>query len=150
MLVLSYKRQELFDAANSRNGRIGMPLQIGTHPEDPPEFLGLDVGGLCDPMLHGLSGCAFPTGANLKDFDALAVDAEGEIKFRANVWSWSVLLDESTNNLLQSLGLKFAKSHISCGHGWLAADEGVKKSASEFPVCPKLGLFRGAAGSTIA
>ncbi|MGE3502938.1 MAG: hypothetical protein AB7H19_13970, partial [Porticoccaceae bacterium] len=107
-------------------------------------------GGLCDPMLHGLSGCAFPTGANLKDFDALAVDAEGEIKFRANVWSWSVLLDESTNNLLQSLRLKFAKSHISCGDGWLAADEGVEKSASEFPLRPKLGLFRGAAGSTIA
>nr|WP_235200438.1 hypothetical protein [Polycyclovorans algicola] len=119
MFVLSDQRQELLDAANLRNWWIGMPLQIGTHPEDPPELLGLNVGRLCDRMFHGLSGRASPTGANLKDFDALAVDAEGEIKFGANVRSWSALLDESTNNPLKSLGFKLAKSHISCGDGWL-------------------------------
>lgn len=120
VLVLSYKRQELLDAANSWNWRIGMPLEIGTHPEDPPELLGLDVGSLCDWMLHGLSGRASPTGANLKDLDALTVYAEGQVKFRASIRSWSVLLDESSNNPLQSLGLKFAKSHINCADGCLA------------------------------
>lgn len=119
MFVLSDQRQELLDAANPRNWRIGMPLQIGTHPEDPPKLLGLYVGSLCNRMFHGLSGRASPTGANLKDFDALAVDAEGEIKSGANVRRWSVLLDERTNNPLQSLGFKLAKSHIDCGDDWL-------------------------------
>ncbi len=64
-------------------------------------------------MLHEFPRLAAPEWTNLKDFNTLTADAKSEVKFWPDVWSRTVLLYESTDDLLQTLGFKFAYGHDS-------------------------------------
>ena len=118
VIVLLDERQKLLDAANSRNRRVRVPLEVGPHPEDPPNLTRLDVSCLCHRALNDLTRRTPPARSNLEDLDALASDPKCQIELWPDVGRRPVLFDESTDNLLKPFHLELAECHAGreeCG-----------------------------------
>ena len=113
VFVLTNQRQKLLNAPDPRCWRVAVPLQIGSHPVDLPESLSLDEGGLCNGILHSLTGLPLPAGANLEYFNALPVYTKGKVELRSDMRRRTMLVDEIANDLFQAFGLEFAYGHVS-------------------------------------
>src|SRR5690606_23089333 len=105
MLVLCHQGKKPVNCADLRCGWIGMPLQVRSHPEHLPKVCSSDKRSLRDRLFHGLARSATPPRTNLKDLNALPINAIRKIQFMSDVWRRAMLFDELSDSLFHSLGL---------------------------------------------
>ena len=110
MGILIDQLQKLFKFRNFRQWSITMPLQVGTHPINFPNILGLYIGRFCNGMFHFFFRVA-PNGPNLENLDALSFYSESQIQLRSNMKGWSPFLNEGGDQLLAFLHFNFSEWH---------------------------------------
>lgn len=110
MGILINQLQEFFKFRNFRQWSVNMPLQVGPHPINLPNILGLYIGCFCNRMLHFFFRVS-PNGPNLENLDTLAFYSESQIQFWSNMEGWPPFLNEGGDQLLVFLHFNFSECH---------------------------------------
>ena len=77
--------QEILNRLHRQNWLVAVPLQVPTLPEDLPQILRAEIGGL-GKRVSANDRWIVPLRANLESFDALLDQAIANIKLRTDMW----------------------------------------------------------------
>src|SRR6056297_131270 len=80
--ILLHDFEHAIDRRRGLRGRVAVPSEVATPPEDPPVVVSPHVGGFRDRELLHLARRAPPTRPDLEDLYRLAVDAVAEVQLR--------------------------------------------------------------------
>ncbi len=110
VFVLSDRGQEFFDRIHREQRPVAVPFEISTHPKYLPACLAANKRCLChgmfDPHIRTL-----PTRSDLENLNTLTGDTKANIQFGPDVRRRSAFLNESIDNLFDSLPFDIVQRH---------------------------------------